>query len=323
MNNPYYVYVFDWIKTWIINACRIHQHWLKHQRDLTEHDDVSIKHLTAIETAYRQIEQMASSPHSSIGELDAYFHKVLNAQNKYERYLQTRQTNGNHTQPPMYANNNFLTSRVSNTVPTIQRVPMGQHQLPSLPYPYHALEPYIDEVTMRIHHSEHHKKYVDDLNTAEIEIEKARQAHNFDQIKYWEREAAYNGVEHYLHTIFWDCIKPNSGGVPTGSLIKQIQTDFEKFSTFKSHFSTVAEKITGGWVILVWNPRTVRLEILQIEKQQSLSQWDGVPLLCLDVWEHAYYLKYPNRKKEYIKHWWNVVNWDAVKSRFYQARNST
>lgn len=200
-------------------------------------------------------------------------------------------------------------------------VPIGGHRLPPLPYPYNALEPYIDETTMRIHHDKHHKSYVDGLNKAESAMAEARRTNKFDLVKYWENELAFNGAGHYLHTIFWDVMSPQGGGRPTGSLLRQIEHDFGSYDAFRKHFSNAAEKVEGGgWTILVWSPRSRRLEILQAEKHQNLSQWDVVPLLPLDVWEHAYYLKHQNERPKYISDWWNVINWPAVSERFEQAR---
>lgn len=201
-------------------------------------------------------------------------------------------------------------------------VPIGEHRLPPLPYAYNALEPYIDEETMRLHHDKHHKSYVDGLNKAEIEMQKARRTNNFDLIKHWEREAAFNGAGHYLHTIFWHIMSPNGGGQPRGNLLQAINQSFGSFHQFKKHFSEAANKVEGGgWAILVWSPRARRLEILQAEKHQNLSQWDVIPLLVLDVWEHAYYLKYKNDRKKYIDNWWNIVNWPEVNKRFNEAQN--
>lgn len=200
-------------------------------------------------------------------------------------------------------------------------VPIGGHTLPPLPYAYDALEPYIDEQTMRIHHDKHHQVYVDDLNKAEIKLQEARQSGNFDLVKHWERELAFNGAGHYLHTIFWDIMNPTGGGMPDGALLEQIKQDFGSYDAFHKQFSSAAEKVEGGgWAVLVWSPRSHRLEILTAEKHQNLSQWDIVPLLPLDVWEHAYYLKHQNRRKDYIQDWWNVVYWPEVAARFEQAR---
>lgn len=202
-----------------------------------------------------------------------------------------------------------------------QFIPIGGHQLPPLPYPYHALQPYIDETTMQIHHDKHHQSYVDGLNRAELALAEARKTRNFDMIKYWENELAFNGAGHYLHTLFWEVMIPKGGGKPSGKLLQQIERDFGSFEAFKQQFTKAAEKVEGGgWTILVWSPRSRRLEILQAEKHQNLSQWDIVPLLPLDVWEHAYYLNYQNERAKYVENWWNVVNWPAVANRYKQAQ---
>lgn len=203
----------------------------------------------------------------------------------------------------------------------LQPVPIGEHVLPPLPYSYNALEPYIDEQTMHLHHDIHHKSYVDGLNKAEKEMKKARETGDYSLIKHWEREAAFNGAGHYLHTIFWNNMKPGGGGTPKGALARELEKTFGSFEKFREHFSHAAEKVEGGgWAILIWSPRSHRVEILQAEKHQNLSQQDAVPLLVLDVWEHAYYLKYQTKRKDYIAAWWNVVNWHDVNLRFQQAQ---
>ncbi|MDQ0205845.1 superoxide dismutase [Alkalicoccobacillus murimartini] len=208
-----------------------------------------------------------------------------------------------------------------NETVALAPVPIGGHTLPPLPYPINALEPYIDRETMRIHHDILHKKYVDDLNKAEKELQKARTTNNYDLVKTWERELAFNGAGHYLHTLFWNVMSPEGGGVPMGELASQIQKDFGSFEQFKAHFSAAAEKVEGGgWALLVWSPRAHHLEILQAEKHQNLSQQDQVPLLVLDVWEHAYYLGYKNERKAYIDNWWNIVNWSEVSKRYAEAK---
>ncbi|WP_449536804.1 superoxide dismutase [Ferdinandcohnia sp. Marseille-Q9671] len=202
----------------------------------------------------------------------------------------------------------------------IRRVGIGQHTLPPLPYSYSALEPYISEEIMRLHHDKHHKSYVDGLNKAEKMMEKARDTGDYDLLKHWEREAAFHGSGHYLHTIFWSIMKPKGGGMPGRTLLRQINRDFGSFEVFKRHFSEAANKVEGvGWAILVWAPRAGRLEILQAERHQFMTQWDTIPLLVLDVWEHAYYLQYKNVREEYVKNWWNIVNWDEVEYRFQEA----
>ncbi|WP_347550911.1 superoxide dismutase [Pseudalkalibacillus hwajinpoensis] len=201
-----------------------------------------------------------------------------------------------------------------------KRVPIGGHTLPSLPYDYDALEPSISKRIMRLHHDVHHKSYVDGLNKAEIELQKARRSGNFDLIKHWERELAFNGAGHYLHTIFWKIMIPE-GRKPGGEVLAEIQKSFGSFDQFKQQFTNAANKVEGsGWAILVWSPVSRRLEILMAEKHQNLSQWDVIPLLTLDVWEHAYYLQYENNRKQYIDNWWKIVNWEEVNNRFEKAR---
>ncbi|WP_433945413.1 Fe-Mn family superoxide dismutase [Paenibacillus sp. SN-8-1] len=202
-----------------------------------------------------------------------------------------------------------------------QPVPIGGHKLPPLPYPYNALEPHIDETTMRIHHDKHHQSYVDNLNKAEKKLEEARRTGNFDLVKHWERELAFNGAGHYLHTIYWSTMNPKGGGRPEGPLADQIRRDFGSYEAFQKQFTKAAEEVEGGgWTILVWSPRSHRLEILQAEKHQNLSQWDVVPLLPIDVWEHSYYLKHQNERKKYIADWWKVVYWPEVAARYNEAR---
>ncbi|CRF28595.1 superoxide dismutase [Mycobacterium tuberculosis] len=212
-------------------------------------------------------------------------------------------------------------SGVRPGTPALKPVPIGGHGLPPLPYAYHALEPYIDTETMKLHHDKHHRSYVDGLNKAETMLAKARESGDFALVKHWEREAAFNGAGHYLHTIFWNIMKPGGGGPAAGPIAAEIKKSFGSFEAFKKQFSAAADKVEGGgWAILVWSPRSHRLEILQAEKHQNLSQWDVIPLLVLDVWEHAYYLKYKNERPKYIEAWWNTINWEHVNERFSAAR---
>ncbi len=200
-------------------------------------------------------------------------------------------------------------------------VPPGGHALPPLPYAYDALEPFIDREIMRLHHTIHHQTYVDGLNKAEMKMKEARDKDDYDLLKHWEREAAFHGSGHYLHTIFWYNMKPGGGGEPTGELMDFIKRDFGSFAKFKKEFTEAAKKVEGvGWAILVWSNRAHRLEILQSERHMILTQWDTIPLLVLDVWEHAYYLQYKTDRAAYINNWWNLVNWANVSERFEQAR---
>jgi Fe-Mn family superoxide dismutase len=202
-------------------------------------------------------------------------------------------------------------------------IPAGQHQLPPLPYPYNALEPVISQRTMKIHHDKHHKSYVDGLNRAEINLVDVRRKSDYEYIKYWEKELAFNGSGHILHSIFWTVMAPQGmGGQPGTQTINQINNYFGNFKSFKDQFSAAAEKVEGsGWAILVWQPAWRRLEILQAEKHQNLTQWSGIPILVCDVWEHAYYLDYQNERRKFIDAWWDIINWYEVENRLILAAN--
>jgi superoxide dismutase, Fe-Mn family len=201
-----------------------------------------------------------------------------------------------------------------------KKVPPGGHTLPALPYAYNALEPYISEEIMKLHHDKHHRSYVEGLNKAELSLKKARENGDFSLIKHWSREMAFHGSGHYLHTIFWKNMIPNGGGSPQGLLKREIESYFGSFEQFKTQFSEAAKQVEGvGWAILVWSPRARHLEILQSERHMLLTQWDTIPLLVLDVWEHAYYLQYKNNRAKYVDNWWNLVNWNDVEMRFDKA----
>ena len=191
------------------------------------------------------------------------------------------------------------------------------HELPPLDYPYNALEPHIDEQTMKLHHDMHHAAYVKGLNLAEAKLAEAREANDFGLVKHWERELAFHGAGHFLHSIFWKNIGPNGGGKPQGALLTQIEKDFQGYNHFVAQFKAAATAVEGsGWALLVKNQLSGKLEILTSEKHQNLSQWVVTPLLVLDVWEHAYYLKYQNRRAEYVEAFFNVINWRDVEQRF-------
>ena len=191
------------------------------------------------------------------------------------------------------------------------------HELPPLPYPYNALEPHIDEQTMKLHHDKHHLAYVNGLNNAEAKLAEAREKNDFALVKHWEREAAFHGAGHFLHCIFWENMKPNGGGQPTGELLTAINNRFGSFDKFMAQFKAAGTAVEGsGWVILVKNTMTKNLDVLTAEKHQDLTQWVVSPLLCCDVWEHAYYLKYQNNRGAYVEAFTKVINWDDVSKRF-------
>lgn len=201
---------------------------------------------------------------------------------------------------------------------------MGKHTLPDLPYAYNALEPHIDEQTMKLHHDIHHNGYVTGLNAAEDKLAAARASGDFGAIKAISKDAAFHGSGHFLHSIFWPNMAPpgeGGGGSPGGDLASQIDTDFGSFDNLVAHFSAASVAVEGsGWGLLVWQPEGMHLEVLQSEKHQNYTQWGVTPLLVLDVWEHAYYLNYQNKRKAYVDAWWNVVNWGDVAERFSAAK---
>ncbi len=190
------------------------------------------------------------------------------------------------------------------------------HTLPELPYAYNALEPFYDEETVRLHHDMHHKGYVDGLNSAEGKLGEALEKSDFALIKHIERELAFHGSGHILHTMFWENMQPGGGGPANGAVAALIDRDFGSFDNFKKLFSASAAAVEGsGWAILACNPVFAKLVVLQVEKHQDLTQWGAFPLLIVDVWEHAYYLKYKNKRAAWIEAWWNLVNWDDVNRR--------
>jgi superoxide dismutase, Fe-Mn family len=197
------------------------------------------------------------------------------------------------------------------------------YELLPLPYAYNVLEPFIDEATLHLHHDKHHKAYVDGLNNAEAKLQEAREKGDFGLVKHWSRELAFHGSGHILHTLYWNTMAAagaGGGGKPTGVLLAQLEKDFGSFDNFAKQFSSAAVGVEGsGWAVLVSSPLGKKLEILTAEKHQDLTQWGAIPLLTVDVWEHAYYLKYQNKRADYVAAWWNVVNWTEVARRFSQG----
>ncbi|WP_428908978.1 superoxide dismutase [Niallia sp. Krafla_26] len=235
-------------------------------------------------------------------ELSVIEKEAVELHHEIQEYFKNRQSNGT-----IFLNETYIGA--------------GKHQLPPLPYEYNALEPYISEEIMKLHHQKHHQSYVDGLNKAETNLEMARKAGDFSLVKHWSRELAFHGSGHYLHTIFWNNMRPNGGGQPSRILLREMDKYFGSFEAFKKHFSEAAKAVEGvGWAILVWSPRSRHLEILQSERHMLLTQWDTIPLLALDVWEHAYYLQYKNNRAQYVDNWWNLVNWKDVEERFLKAR---
>ena len=200
------------------------------------------------------------------------------------------------------------------------------HELPALPYGYNALEPYIDEQTMEIHHSKHHAGYVKGLNDALADYPQLQEKtviellEDLDAIPEAIRTAVRNsGGGHANHTLFWELMGPNAGGEPSGGLSDAINKTFGDFASFKDVFTkAAATRFGSGWAWLV-KTSDGALEALSTPNQDTPISQGMTPILGLDVWEHAYYLKYQNRRPDYIAAWWNVVNWAAVEKNFEEA----
>jgi Fe-Mn family superoxide dismutase len=205
--------------------------------------------------------------------------------------------------------------------------PTGPFTLPKLPYAFDALEPHIDAKTMEIHHDKHHAAYVANLNKAvagqnvpKNEVELIRDLTKLpESIRTAVRN---NGGGHVNHTLFWQVLKKNGGGQPKGDLAKAIDTKFSNFDGFKEQFSKAATTVFGsGWAWLTAD-KSGALMVESLPNQDSPYSQGRTPILGLDVWEHAYYLKYQNRRPEYIAAFWNVINWDEVASRFEAAKKA-
>ncbi|MEM7682148.1 MAG: superoxide dismutase [Planctomycetota bacterium] len=195
----------------------------------------------------------------------------------------------------------------------------GEYVLPDLPYAYGALEAAIDEQTMRIHHTKHHAGYVRGLNKGLTQMAEARASGDFASIRALSRNVAFAGGGHALHTLFWQNMAPagqGGGGEPDGKLSEAIARDFGSYAAFKAQFVAAASGVMGsGWGMLVQNQMSGQLIVLQGELQHELTQWLATPLLVIDVWEHAYYLRYQNRRADYVQNFFEVVNWSAVAER--------
>ena len=195
------------------------------------------------------------------------------------------------------------------------------YQLPDLPYDYAALEPHIDEQTMHLHHDKHHQAYVDNANKALEGTEWADRPvesvlAGLDTLPDDKRTAVRNNAGgHVNHSLFWEIMSPNGGGEPSGSLGAAIESTFGSLDELKSQVNDAGVKRFGsGWTWLVHDG--TGLAVRSTPNQDSPLMDDDTPLLGIDVWEHAYYLKYQNRRPEYLETWWNVVNWDAVQQRY-------
>ena len=198
---------------------------------------------------------------------------------------------------------------------------MAEYTLPDLPYDYGALAPHIAPEIMELHHSKHHNTYVQGLNGTLDKLAEARDKNDFGAIVGLEKTLAFNLGGHVNHSAFWKNLSPEGGDKPTGELAAAIDNDFGSFDAFQAHFTAAATTIQGsGWAILGWDHLGQRLLVHQLYDQQSQLPAGQTPIVLLDMWEHAFYLQYKNVKPDYVKAWWNVVNWADAAERFTAAR---
>ena len=195
------------------------------------------------------------------------------------------------------------------------------YSLPELDYDYSALEPHISAQIMELHHSKHHNAYVTGANTALEKLAEAREKGEFGAINKLEKDLAFHLGGPVNHSVFWKNMSPDGGGQPEGEVAAAIDEFFGSFDGFKKQFNEVANGIQGsGWSMLVWDSLGKRLNINQLFDQQGNLPVGQLPILQLDMWEHAFYLQYKNVKGDYVNAWWNVVNWANVSERLAGAR---
>ncbi|MFE1166974.1 superoxide dismutase [Nocardiopsis sp. NPDC058789] len=195
------------------------------------------------------------------------------------------------------------------------------YSLPELPYDYAALEPWISGQIMELHHDKHHATYVAGANSALEQLAAARESDDFGTVNQLQKNLAFHLGGHVNHSVFWKNLSPEGGDKPEGELGAAIDDQFGSFDAFRAHFNAAATSIQGsGWAILAWDALGQRLIIEQLFDQQANIAIGTQPLLMLDMWEHAFYLQYKNVKGEYVKAFWNVVNWADVQERFAEAR---
>lgn len=210
------------------------------------------------------------------------------------------------------------------TDPPVPAAAEGPYVLPSLPYDYTALEPHIDAATLKLHHDVHHAGYVRAANEAVADLAGIRRVggDRIHEVRSATDQLAFNVSGHLLHSIYWTNMGREGGGVPPadGAIGKMIQRDFGGFEAFRGHFLAAAQQVQGaGWGILAYEPVAQRLLILQAEKHENRAAWGAIPLLVVDVWEHAYYLFYQNNRSTYLKAFMNVINWRNVDDRLRAA----
>ena len=195
----------------------------------------------------------------------------------------------------------------------------GNFALQSLPYNENFLEPNMDQETVHLHYTFHHGDAVKAANKDLQMVKKAMDESNLETVDYWTKKLSYHLSSHILHTIFWTNLS-NKKTDPSGTLLKQIEKDFGTYDRLKSLIAKTSKGVDGnGWGILGYHPSTDKLTVLQCENHEKLTQWGVIPVLVIDVWEHSYYLKYRNRRAEFVDNLFPIINWDNVAERFNLA----
>jgi superoxide dismutase, Fe-Mn family len=198
---------------------------------------------------------------------------------------------------------------------------VAEYVLPDLPYDYGALAPHIAGEIMELHHSKHHQTYVNAANDVLDKLAAARDTGDYGAIVGLEKTLAFNLGGHVNHSIFWNNLSPDGGDKPTGDLAAALDEHFGSFDAFRAHFTAAATTIQGsGWAVLGWDTLGRRLLVHQLYDQQANLPAGQIPLVMLDMWEHAFYLQYRNVKPDYVTAWWNVVDWADAADRFAKAR---
>jgi Fe-Mn family superoxide dismutase len=195
----------------------------------------------------------------------------------------------------------------------------GQFQQAPLPYSFNHLEPYMDEETLNLHYKFHHGGAVKGANKDLAEIRTALDGNSVETVDFWTKKLSYHFSSHILHTIFWTNLT-NRKTAPMGKLLQLIERDFGTYDKLKAYIAETAKNVDGnGWGILAWQPYAKKLTIMQCENHERLTQWGAIPILVIDAWEHAYYLKYRNKRADFVDALFNIIDWDNVAMRLNAA----
>lgn len=215
---------------------------------------------------------------------------------------------------PILPFNNVFSESVISGVDRLMNAE-GKFELQPLPYALDTLEPYMDAETVNLHHKFHHGGAVNGANKDMQMIQKAMDENSFETVDFWTKKLAYHFSSHILHTIFWTNLT-NKKTEPKGDLLKRIDKDFGSYDKLKGYIAATSKTVDGsGWGILGYQPYADKLVILQCENHEKLTQWGVIPILVIDVWEHAYYLKYKNNRGQFVDALFNILSWDNVAER--------